>query len=108
MSTEQLLHLAGLGVLFILSGFFSGSETALMSMDKLRIKYLVQKKRRGADRLEGMLARPDRLLGAILVGNNLVNIAASVFATTFFVGLYGSRGEIMTILIMTPLLLIFS
>jgi magnesium and cobalt exporter, CNNM family len=108
MSEEQLSHLLILGLLFVLSAFFSGSETALMSLDKLRLKYLVEKRRRGADRLEGVLAHPDRLLSAILVGNNLVNIAASVFATTLFVELYGDRGELMTILILTPLLLIFS
>ncbi len=108
MSEEQLSHLLVLGLLFVLSAFFSGSETALMSLDKLRLKYLVEKRRRGADRLEGVLAHPDRLLSAILVGNNLVNIAASVFATTLFVELYGDRGELMTILILTPLLLIFS
>ena len=108
MPQDQLMHLLGLGVLLVLSAFFSGSETALLSMDRLRIKYLVEKKRRGAEQLDAILERPDRLLGAILVGNNLVNIAASVFATTLFVKLYGERGEIMTILILTPILLIFS
>ncbi len=58
--------------------------------------------------LEALLGNPDRLLGGILVGNNLVNIAASVFATTFLVQLYGDDGEILTILILTPLLLIFA
>lgn len=108
MSPDQLLHLFGLGVLLLLSAFFSGSETALLSLDRLRVKYLVQKKRRGAELLESLLNQPDRLLGAILVGNNLVNIAASVFATTLLVQLYGERGELLTILILTPLLLIFS
>ena len=108
MSEAQLFHFATLGILFALSAFFSGSETALMSLDKLRLKYLVEKRRSGADRLEAVLEHPDRLLSAILVGNNLVNIAASVFATTLFVELYGDRGELMTILVLTPLLLIFS
>lgn len=108
MSPDQLLHLLGLGVLLFLSAFFSGSETALLSLDRLRVKYLVQKKRHGAELLESLLDQPDRLLGAILVGNNLVNIAASVFATTLLVQLYGERGELLTILILTPLLLIFS
>lgn len=108
MSPDQLLHLFGLGVLLLLSAFFSGSETALLSLDRLRVKYLVQKKRRGAELLESVLNQPDRLLGAILVGNNLVNIAASVFATTLLVQLYGERGELLTILILTPLVLIFS
>ena len=108
MSPDQLLHLLGLGVLLFLSAFFSGSETALLSLDRLRVKSLVQKKRRGADRLELLLNHPDRLLGAILVGNNLVNIAASVFATTLLVQLFGERGDLLTILILTPLLLTFS
>jgi len=108
MTEDRLLHLLGLGVLFFFSAFFSGSETALMAIDRLRVRYLVHKKFKGADRLEAILAHPDRLLGAILVGNNLVNIAASVFATTLFVSIYGERGEILTILILTPLLLIFS
>lgn len=108
MSDDQLLHLFGLIILFFFSAFFSGSETALMAVDRLRLKYLVQKKHRGAERLEAVLENPDRLLGAILVGNNLVNIAASVFATTLFVQLFGDRGELLTILILTPILLIFS
>jgi len=108
MPEEQLLHLLALGTLFVLSAFFSGSETALMALDKLRVKYLVEKRRRGARRLEDLLEHPDRLLSAILVGNNLVNIAASVFATTLFVEIFGDRGELMTILILTPMLLIFS
>jgi putative hemolysin len=108
MTDDQLLHLLGLAVLFLLSAFFSGSETALLSIDRLRVAYLVEKKYRGADLLNLLLKHPDRLLGTILVGNNLVNIAASVYATSFLVGLYGARGEILTILILTPLLLIFS
>ncbi|HKK02205.1 MAG TPA: CNNM domain-containing protein [Desulfuromonadales bacterium] len=102
------LRIAVVGILFILSAFFSGAETALMSLDKLRLKYLVQKKRRGAERLDLMLQQPDRLLGAVLVGNNLVNIAISVFTTALLVNLYGARGELYTILIVTPVLLIFS
>lgn len=108
MSQEHLLHLLGLTLLLALSAFFSGSETALMSLDRLRVKYLVQKKRPGAGHLEALLSQPDRLLGTILVGNNLVNIAASVFATTLFVRFFGERGELFTILILTPILLIFS
>jgi len=105
---DQYMRLALLGVLFLLSAFFSGSETALMSIDRLRVKYLVQKKRPKAKRLEALIENPDRLLGTILVGNNLVNIAISVFATGFFVHLYGERGELVTILVLTPLLLLFA
>jgi putative hemolysin len=105
---DSILYVAGLVVLLLMSAFFSGSETALLSLDSLRVKYLVHKKRRGAQQLERVLSQPDNLLGAILVGNNLVNIAASVFATTFFVQLFGARGELLTIVILTPVLLIVS
>ncbi len=105
---EQLVRLIVLGVLFFLSAFFSGSETALMSLDRLRVKYLVQKNRRGARRLEALLEQPDRLLGAILIGNNLANIAISVLATGLFVRYYGERGELLAILILTPFLLLVS
>lgn len=108
MSEDFWLRMTLLGVLFVLSAFFSGSETALMSLDKLRVKYLVKKKKKHAERLEALLDQPENLLGAILVGNNLVNIAASVFATGLFVSLYGDRGELLTILILTPILLVFA
>jgi putative hemolysin len=55
-----------------------------------------------------MLSHPDRLLGGLLIGNNIVNIALSVLATTFFVRLYGERGDLLTIAILTPLVLIVS
>ena len=108
MTTDQWLHVLGLFVLFIFSAFFSSSETALMSMDRLRVKYLAEKERPGAKRLETLLSKPDDLLSAILVGNNLVNIMISVFATALFLDLFGQGGELMTILILTPILLIFS
>ena len=108
MDEGTWLELGALTVLLIASAFFSGSETALLSMDRVRVQYLVHQQRRGARRLEAVLRRPDDLLGTILVGNNLVNIAASVFATTFFVRRFGARGELMTILILTPVLLILS
>lgn len=108
LTSGQLFELCGLGVLFALSAFFSGSETALMSMDRLRIKYLAGKGAPGAHQLEALLERPDRLLSAILVGNNLANIATSVFATALVIELFGEHGELLTILILTPLLLVFA
>ncbi len=108
MSDEVLWRLLALLALLALSGFFSGSETALLSLDKLRVRFLEQKERRGADKLAKLLDDPDRLLSGILVGNNLVNIAASVIATGLFVGYFKEQGELLTVLILTPILLIFS
>jgi len=97
MTTDQWLHVLGLFVLFIFSAFFSSSETALMSMDRLRVKYLAEKERPGAKRLEALLSKPDDLLSAILVGNNLVNIMISVFATALFLDLFGQGGEFCSV-----------
>lgn len=108
MTEDISFYLLGLFFLFLFSAFFSGSETALTALDRHRLNFLVEKNRPGANRLVNLLARPDRLLSAILIGNNIVNIAASVFATAMFIQLYGEQGELMTILIMTPVLLIFS
>lgn len=108
MSDNMWFDVAVMGLLFMLSAFFSGSETALMALDRSRVRYLVEKKRSGAADLEKMLSHPDRLLGGLLIGNNIVNIALSVLATTFFVRLYGERGDLLTIAILTPLVLIVS
>lgn len=108
MTEENLWRLLALALLLAVSGFFSGSETALMSLDKLRVRFLQQKQRHGADKLAALLENPERLLSGILVGNNLVNIAASVIATGLFVSLFGEQGEWLTVAILTPVLLIFS
>lgn len=108
MYENMWFDLATMGLLFMLSAFFSGSETALMALDRSRVRYLVEKKRSGAADMEKMLSRPDWLLGGLLIGNNIVNIALSVLATTFFVQIYGKQGELLTIAILTPLILIIS
>lgn len=107
MPMDQLFHLLGLCLLLLFSAFFSGSETALFALDRMRLNYLVQKKRPHAAQLEELLNQPERLLGTLLVGNNIINIALSVFATTFLVGIFGEQNtEFLTILILTPVLLI--
>jgi len=108
MTNDHILYLFGLLILFILSGFFSGSETALTALDRMRLRHLVEKGRPGAARLEAVLEKPDQLLSTILIGNNLVNIAASVFATALLIEIFGENGELLTILILTPLLLILA
>ncbi len=101
-------RLLALLVLLVLSGFFSGSETALLALDKLRVRFLQQKGHPNADKLANLLDKPDRLLGGILIGNNLVNIAASVIATGLFVSYFGEQGEWLTVAILTPIILIFA
>jgi putative hemolysin len=97
-----------LGALFVLSAFFSGSETALLGADWLRIRYLVRKGDRRARILQALLDRRDILIGTILIGNNLVNIAASAIATALALTVFGERGIVVATGVMTLLLLVFS
>ncbi|GAB4262055.1 MAG: HlyC/CorC family transporter [Deferrisomatales bacterium] len=95
-------------VLLALSAFFSGSETALLSADWLRIRYLVRQGDRRARTLQHLRERRDLLIGTILVGNNVVNIAASSIATAVAVSVVGEKGIALATGVMTALLLVFS
>ena len=94
-------------ILLILSGFFSMSETALTSLSKIRIRHMVEEKVKGAKLVEKLTEDPNKLLGAILIGNNIVNIAASALATTIFVDIFGASGVGIATAVMTVLVLIF-
>ena len=93
--------------LIILSGFFSGVETALFSLSRLRVKHLVRKGVRGAKTAEKLKDKPQRLLITILVGNNLVNIGASALATSIVYQISRSYAVSITTGIMTLIILVF-
>lgn len=94
-------------VLILLSGFFSGSETALVSLSPAKIRTLTENKKRFAKTISKLKKHPDRLLITILVGNNLVNIGASVMATAVAQDLFGSQVLGVVVGVMTMLILIF-
>ena len=94
-------------ILIILSGFFSSSETALFSLDKARLRTLVKQKVRGAKILAYLRKNPRRLIITILIGNNIVNIAASVLATTIGIKYFGSKGVGIAFGLTTFLILLF-
>ena len=81
-----------LGVLVFCSAYFSSSETGMMSLNRYRLKHLNNEGHRTARRVQKLLDRPDRLIGLILIGNNLVNIAASAVATVIGLRLFGDVG----------------
>lgn len=99
--------LLGLMFLIVSSAFFSGSETALMAVDRWRIRHLGRKGRR-ARLVEKILGEPEKLIGAILLGNNLVNVAASAIATSLAIRFIGEGGVIWATLIMTLVILVFA
>ena len=96
-------------ILLVLSGFFSMSETALMSLSKIRIRHMVEEGVKGSKLVEKLIEDPNRLLGAILIGNNIVNIGASAIATSLAVKIFnGSESAVaVSTAIMTVLVLIF-
>jgi Mg2+/Co2+ transporter CorB len=95
-------------VLIILSGFFSSSETGLMAINRYRLKHLANKGHRGARLAQKLLTRPDRLIGLILLGNNMVNILAASIATVIAMRLFGDNGIWVSTLVMTVVVLIFA
>nr|WP_207124074.1 HlyC/CorC family transporter [Halorhodospira abdelmalekii] len=97
-----------LGGLIILSGCFSGSETALMSLNRYRMRHLARGGSRGARIAERLLQRPDRVLGVILLGNNFVNIAASSLATIIALRIHGEGAIAIAAGLLTLVILIFA
>ncbi|ASC58028.1 DUF21 domain-containing protein [Vibrio vulnificus] len=97
-----------LACLIVISGYFSGSETGMMSLNRYRLKHLANSGHKGAKRVEKLLSRPDRLIGLILIGNNLVNILASAIATILGMRLYGDLGVAIATGVLTLVVLVFA
>ena len=109
MSEIPISVLAGILVLLILlSAFFSGSETGIVSLNRLKLRHLAKKNHRGAQRASRLLERPDRLIGLILLGNNAVNILASSIATIIGIRLLGEVGVAVAAGLLTLVILIFA
>lgn len=94
--------------LILVSGFFSGSETGLMSLNRYRLRHLADKKHKGAIRAFRLLKSPDKLIGLILLGNNFVNILASSIATIIGIRLFGEAGILIATIILTIVVLVFA
>lgn len=99
---------AALIILIILSAFFSGSETALLTLNRYRLQHLVKAKHPGAMRAQKLLARRDRLIGLILLGNNFFNILASSLSTVIAIRLLGDAGIALAAGLLTLVILIFA
>ncbi len=94
--------------LLVLSGFFSGSETALTASSRGKLRAQADKGSKGAETALKVTEDSERLIGAILLGNNLVNILAASLATALFTRLFGDSGVALATLVMTALVLIFA
>ncbi len=94
-------------ILIALSAFFSMSEAALLSVSRLRVRHFIEQKRHGSRELKKLKDNPQRLLVTILVGNNLVNIAASAIGTAMAINIFKDNAIGISIGVMTFLLLVF-
>ncbi|GAA4088578.1 HlyC/CorC family transporter [Zhongshania borealis] len=97
-----------LAALIILSGFFSGSETGMMSLNRYRLRHRAKSGHRGARRASKLLEEPDSLISTILIGNNLVNNLAAAIATILAIRMYGDNAVVPASILLTLVFLIFA
>jgi Mg2+/Co2+ transporter CorB len=102
------LTASGIGLLLVMSAFFSGSETALTAASRGKLRVQADKGSRGAERALKITEDNERLIGSVLLGNNLVNILATSLATALLTRLFGESGVAVATLVMTLLVLIFA
>ncbi|MFT6558083.1 HlyC/CorC family transporter [Sneathiella sp.] len=108
MDLEILLQIGAIALLLFLSGFFSGSETALTAASRARLHQMEQAGDARASIVNQLRLKHTKLISAILLGNNLVNILASAIATSLLISLFGDIGVAYATLIMTAMVLIFA
>ncbi|MFH1169143.1 MAG: hemolysin family protein [Chloroflexota bacterium] len=102
------IYLIILFVCLLFSAFFSSSETAFTSLQRIRLEHMVSTKVKGARRIARMVEKPEKLLSTVLLGNTLVNTAAAALATVIAVNLWGERGVLIATAGLTVVLLIFA
>lgn len=90
----------------LLKGFFSGSEIAMVNSDKLKLKHQAKMGNRGAALVLKLFKTPDVILGTTLVGTNIATVTISTLGALIFIDLFGSAGDLLSVVILTPILLI--
>ena len=108
MEPALLISIGAIAVLLVFSAFFSGSETALTAASRPRMHALELAGDHRAQLVNRLFVKKERLIGSILLGNNLVNILASALATSILIGYFGEAGVVYATLVMTALVLIFA
>lgn len=104
---DLLLALVVILVFLLLKGFFSGSEIAVVNADKLKLRHQAKMGDRSAGLLLKMFRTPDLIIGTTLVGTNLATVTISTLGTLICIHLFGDAGDILSVIILTPFLLIF-
>ena len=107
MDSDMIIQIAAIVVLVILSAYFSATETAFTSLNRIRIKNLAGEGSKKAELVLKLENKYDKLLTTILIGNNLVNIAITAIATVIFINIYGRYGATLATVVITIVVLIF-
>ncbi len=108
MSTGQIITVAAIGLLILLSGFFSGSETAITAASRARLHHLEKKGNRRAKMIGKLMRQRERFIGTILLGNNAVNILAAALSTSLLISVAGEVGVFYATVGLTLIILIFA
>ena len=93
-------------IFLMLKGFFSGSEIAMVNSDKLKLKHQAKMGNRGAKLVLRLFKTPDVILGTTLVGTNLATVTISTLGALIFIDLFGASGDLISVIVLTPVLLI--
>ena len=107
MDTQSITLIISIGCLILLSAYFSATETAFSTINKIRLKNLEKGGDRRAALILSIAEDYDKMLSTILIGNNIVNIASASLATIIFTKYFGNSGVTLSTIVMTVLVLIF-
>jgi CBS domain containing-hemolysin-like protein len=107
MDSDSIGIILALGGLLLCSAFFSASETAFSSVNRIKLKNLANSGNKRAALALKLVENYDKLLSTVLIGNNIVNITASALGTVLFVGIFGSIGVTVSTLVITVMVLLF-
>ena len=108
MSTEQIITVAAIGLLILLSGFFSGSETAVTAASRARLHRLEKQGNQRARMIGELMRQREHFIGSILLGNNAVNILAAALSTSLMISVAGEVGVFYAAVGLTLIILIFA
>lgn len=103
---DWLFELLIIIIFLVLKAFFSGSEIAMVNSDKLKLRHQAKIGNRGAAMVLKLFKTPDVLLGTTLVGTNIATVTISTLAALIFINLFGAAGDLISVIVITPLLLI--
>ena len=106
MTMDWITEILLIVIFLILKGFFSGSEIAMVNSDKLKLKHQAKMGNRGARLVLKLFKTPDVILGTTLVGTNLATVTISTLGALIFIDLFGTSGDLISVIVITPVLLI--